>query len=1051
MMDVQLNESSKWQRGRFLSTLNRSFRLASAKARSVNSSPTESKSFEQSLDMTSAATGLNSSSDGSCALRPLEIVAPRIDTYRFSMANLEETQDADLDAILGELCALDSEYDEEISRVSSALSSTSKCRAEGAGESSQRPDKECADGASSIARTDSPDNDSAFSDTVSMLSSESSASSNTSTKCKSMKLNLHQTPKDASFQLKADKIKLALERMREANIKKLFIKAFSMDGSSKSLLVDEKMTCGYVTRLLADKNHVTMEPKWAIVEHLPDLHMERVYEDHEMLVDNLMLWTRESKNKILFAERPDKISLFQTPEKFLLTEDDRGWSSEQDEHSRQVIIDEFFGQSGGTTSTVPSVSGHPVPPMEGPLYLKNDAKKGWKKIYCVLRPSGLYYSPKDKVKTLKELVCLATFDTNEVYIGLNWKKKYKSPTDYCFAIKHPRLQQPKSVKFIKFLCADDQRTLERWVTAMRIAKHGRQLLENYRSLVEELTQEDLDHLAHARSCSITSIPTKTNGMPTLGINSPAQSTSSNASVANSDISSGRHSRASSSSSSGCLSDGGTASESAFDCEFPMGTIKRKPSMKPNIPLTWMTRQLKEMVEKGGDCGAEDEGGGDSGTLTRRPRSSRTDDSTLKRHHTIDSTETMVYSSTTNNRLSNTGSPVRHDPPSPTYGHYESIPRDNIYRNSSDSGSALYGYTTIYDKVQRPPAVSTVEDLPPPPPPTDDVPDGMFSSTLSLDSLPPPPPPLEPIEDLTGSQLSLPPPPPEHTMEAHTAAGRVHDIVNQLTAQQVEQTARAGQSRVTARSSEHSRTFPRQPSLDSVHSEASRTSSLHSDKSIYGQQNVAYGACLAELQTKKISNGSPSIQKKLTSEPSKERTGSMKKVNFADDLPTCSDTSSKKTKKISFNLKEQPPLSPRKPPPPKRNESTRLSSPKKLADSNSNPPKEFLRDLQRVMRKKWQVAQKCKLEPATTPHEVLGFREYPLSEDYKETSVSMWVQEHYGGGVEDPFYENVFGRDPPPRREEPKPIKKRPPPAPPRRSESTHLSTHPHAPAAQPTV
>lgn len=49
-----------------------------------------------------------------------------------------------------------------------------------------------------------------------------------------------------------------------------------------------------------------------------------MYEDHEMLVDNLMLWTRESKNKILFAERSDKISLFQNPEKFLLTEDDRG-------------------------------------------------------------------------------------------------------------------------------------------------------------------------------------------------------------------------------------------------------------------------------------------------------------------------------------------------------------------------------------------------------------------------------------------------------------------------------------------------------------------------------------------------------------------------------------------------------------------------------------------------------------------------------------------------------------------------------------------------------
>ncbi|XP_063393729.1 amyloid beta A4 precursor protein-binding family B member 1-interacting protein isoform X1 [Cydia fagiglandana] len=1027
MMDVQVSEPNKWHRGGLLCTLNRSFRLASGRSKNAHIDSRPISIPEMS------STGLNACNEGESVLRPLEIVAPRIDTYRFSMANLEETHDADLDAILGELCALDSEYDEEISRVSSGYSSSSKER-DGPG-CARRP--ECKDGCdgASVARTDSPDNDSAFSDTVSMLSSESSASSSTSAKCKAMKLNLHQDQKNASFQQKADKIKLALERMREANIKKLFIKAFSTDGSSKSLLVDEKMSCGYVTRLLADKNHVSMEPKWAVVEHLPDLHMERVYEDHEMLVDNLMLWTRESKNKILFAERPDKISLFQTPEKFLLSEDDRGWSSEHDEHSRQVILEEFFGQSGAASSAAPSVSGHPVPPMEGPLYLKSDAKKGWKKYHFVLRPSGLYYSPKDKVKTLKELVCLATFDTNEVYLGLNWKKKYKSPTDYCFAIKHPRLQQPKSVKFIKFLCADDQRTLERWVTAMRIAKHGRQLLENHRSLVEELTQEDLDHLAHARSCSITSIPTKTGGAAPAGASSPAQasSISSSVSVANSDISSGRHSRASSSSSSGCLSDGGTASESAFDCEFPMGTIKRKPSMKPNIPLTWMTRQLKEMAETEA---AEAEEAGDGGTLTRTPRA-HCDDSTLKRRHHINPSESAIYGRTT---LMN--SPARDEPTSPGYGIYESIPRDAAPA-TGDTASSLYGYAGLYEPARAPPA----DDLPPPPALE---PDAMFSSTLSLDSLPPPPPPPDPVEDLSGSQLSLPPPPPEHTID--TQPGRVHDIVNQLTSHQIEQTARAGLSRANSRNSDLSRSFPRQPSLDSVSSGASRTSSLHSDKSIYGQQNVAYGACLAELQNKKLSNGSPSIQKKILAEPTKERTGSMKKVNFADDLPTCTD-SAKKNKKITFNLKEAPPSSPRKPSPPKRNESTRLSSPKKLADSNSNPPKEFLKDLQRVMRKKWQVAQKCKLEPATTPHEVLGFREYPLSEDYKETSVSMWVQEHYGSAVEDPFYENVYGREASsaPRREEPKPIKKRPPPAPPRRSDSTHLTSHPLPSAVHPSA
>ena len=69
---------------------------------------------------------------------------------------------------------------------------------------------------------------------------------------------------------------MALEKIKEANVKKLFIKAFTVDDSSKSLLVDEKMTVAHVTRLLADKNHVEMDPKWAIVEHIPDLYMGKL-------------------------------------------------------------------------------------------------------------------------------------------------------------------------------------------------------------------------------------------------------------------------------------------------------------------------------------------------------------------------------------------------------------------------------------------------------------------------------------------------------------------------------------------------------------------------------------------------------------------------------------------------------------------------------------------------------------------------------------------------------------------------------------------------------
>jgi hypothetical protein len=38
-----------------------------------------------------------------------------------------------------------------------------------------------------------------------------------------------------------------------------------------------------------------------------------------------------------------------------------------------------------------------------------------------------------------------------------------------------------------------------------LLQHGRQLLDSYHSLVDDLAQEDLDFLAHARSCSVSSI------------------------------------------------------------------------------------------------------------------------------------------------------------------------------------------------------------------------------------------------------------------------------------------------------------------------------------------------------------------------------------------------------------------------------------------------------------------------------------------------------------------------------------------------------------------
>lgn len=41
---------------------------------------------------------------------------------------------------------------------------------------------------------------------------------------------------------------------------------------------------------------------------------ERTFEDHENVVEPLLAWTRDSENKILFQERPEKNEVFKNPQ-----------------------------------------------------------------------------------------------------------------------------------------------------------------------------------------------------------------------------------------------------------------------------------------------------------------------------------------------------------------------------------------------------------------------------------------------------------------------------------------------------------------------------------------------------------------------------------------------------------------------------------------------------------------------------------------------------------------------------------------------------------------
>lgn len=793
-----------------------------------------------------------------------------------------------------------------------------------------------------------------------------------------------------------------------------------------------------------------------------------------------MSWNSDAGNRVLFQQRPDKLSLFAKPELYL-PGPQMAPGCQHDEQTRHMLLEEFF-ETGATGLQ-----------LDGPLYMKSDPKKGnWKRHHFVLRSSGLYYFPKEKTKNTRDLVCLTMFSGNNVYTGIGWRKKWKSPTDYTFGFKSAMDSSlGKSCRSLKMLCAEDGQTLDRWLNAIRICKYGKQLWHNHKLLIEELSGS---FAAYMRSESISSISSAV----------PSQCGSVSSAISSMSNSSGRISRASSSSSSGCLSD----ENNAFDSEFTTGTIKRKPSMKPNLPLTTMTRQLKEVGEittgsvpaaTGGNgsssinsnINAGSAGGGAGGSIELAASPERS--GTLTRRHSRRKSQESNGSS---------GGTLKRRPVGMPVGIMRELPLVSSAAVAvPDAGSGCTSSSSSNSTpTPTPPTPGSSNCLKAPPgvvvPDDEDTMMTMCCSTLSLDSLPPPPPAEEQDDALYGSQLSLaslpPPPPPEDVLLAYAPEPTTP----------TPNCKGFGLSKVGGVNLPPA--VPAKPIKPAVKQTLKAAPPYKAPPDYVGpgpglMMSGAPGAAMQQgVMQQDLPPPPPPVQKK---------------VSFADSpvllrrkmcspepsqlMPPQRSPSTTLSSGYGQQQQQQQPIYSPGPMLPPRSDMSRLSScssnsntngssPKRLEESSSNPPRDFLKDLQRVMRKKWQVAQKCKLEPATTPHEVLGFRDFNnddllaahnlnsganSSHYYRETAnVSHWVQEHYEyAHNEYALYENVHAQsngagtggaaagagltmtDGAQQQQPPVPPpaavadataalrKKRPPPPPPKRSDKTHLT------------
>ncbi|XP_057227668.1 growth factor receptor-bound protein 14 [Malurus melanocephalus] len=245
--------------------------------------------------------------------------------------------------------------------------------------------------------------------------------------------------------------------------KKQVIKVYSEDDTSRALEVPSDITARDVCQLLILKNHYVDDHSWTLFEQLTHTGLGRAIEDHELVMEVQSNWVMEEETKLYFRKNYAKYEFFKNPLSFFPDHMISFPSETSAALSHSGILQMFL-----SSSTYPEIHGY--------LHAKEQGKKSWKKLYFLLRRSGLYFSTKGTSKEPRHLQFFCEFSNSDMYMSLTGKKISGAPTNYGFCFKP---NKSGGTRDLKQLCADDEQSRTCWMTAIRLLKYGMQLYQNY--------------------------------------------------------------------------------------------------------------------------------------------------------------------------------------------------------------------------------------------------------------------------------------------------------------------------------------------------------------------------------------------------------------------------------------------------------------------------------------------------------------------------------------------------------------------------------------------
>ncbi|KAM7068776.1 growth factor receptor-bound protein 7 [Molossus nigricans] len=246
------------------------------------------------------------------------------------------------------------------------------------------------------------------------------------------------------------------------------VKVYSEDGACRSVEVAAGATARYVCEMLVQRAHALSDENWGLVECHPHLALERGLEDHESVVEVQAGWPIGGDSRFVFRKNFAKYELFKSSPHSLFPE--KMVSSCLDAQtgiSHEELIQNFLNAGS-------------FPEIQGFLQLRGSGRKLWKRFFCFLRRSGLYYSTKGTSKDPRHLQYVADVNESNVYVVTQGRKLYGMPTDFGFCIKPNKLRNGH--KGLRIFCSEDEQSRTCWVSAFRLFKYGVQLYKNYQQI-----------------------------------------------------------------------------------------------------------------------------------------------------------------------------------------------------------------------------------------------------------------------------------------------------------------------------------------------------------------------------------------------------------------------------------------------------------------------------------------------------------------------------------------------------------------------------------------